>query len=124
MLFTYFSILFLSLSLITVLIIVGSIASRKWQFNFAYISLISVAIYLTTSYWATSLINSTAGITIVGLIGLFEATIGLKLAQKLKANLEEEVHEILDSNTSLTVYLVLSMVLVYLFIGWIGTLFV
>lgn len=68
-----------------------------------------------------------AGITIVGLIGLFEATIGLLLAQKFKANLddlEEEVYGVLENEANPQIYLVLFIVLIYLFIGWIGTLFV
>ena len=127
MIFTYFSILIISLSLLSLLIIGGAIASNKWQFKFSYISFISVAIYLTTSYWATSLITPMAGMTILGLIGLFEATIGFKLALKFKANLEEvegEVPDFLSKNTAPPPFLVLLMVVVYLFIGWIGTLFV
>ncbi|CAA6820296.1 MAG: Unknown protein [uncultured Aureispira sp.] len=127
MVFTYFSIVIISLSIISVLIIVGAIASNKWQFNFSYVSFISVAIYLATSYWATRLLTPMAGISILGLIGLFEATIGFKLALKFKANLEEiegELPDFLSKNTAPPPALVLLMVLVYLFIGWIGTLFV
>lgn len=127
MVLTYFSILIISLSLLTVLIIVGAIASRKWQFNFSYISLISVVIYLATSYWATKLITPMAGITTLGLIGLFEATVGLNLALRFKANLEdaeEDLPDFLNNNSPTPPSLVLLMVLVYLFIGWIGTLFV
>lgn len=129
MIFTYFSILTISISLLSTLIIVGAIASKKWQFNFSHISFISVALYLATSYWATSLITPMAGITILGFIGLFEATIGFKLALKFKANLEDVEGDLPDflkenSSTPPPPALVLLMVLVYLFIGWIGTLFV
>jgi hypothetical protein len=127
MVFTYFLILIISLSLLSALIIAGAIASNKWQFNFSYVSFISVVLYLATSYWATSLITPMAGITILGLIGLFEATVGFKLALKFKANLEDpegELPDFLNKNTAPPPVLVLLMVLVYLFIGWIGTLFV
>lgn len=127
MVFTYFSILIISLSLLSLLIIGGAIASKKWQFNFSHVSFISVALYLATSYWATSLITPMAGITILGLIGLFEATIGFKLALKFKANLEDvegDLPDFLKNNSAPPLPLVLLMVLVYLFIGWIGTLFV
>jgi hypothetical protein len=127
MILTYFAILALSLSLLIFLIIVGAIASNKWQFNFSYVSFVSVVLYLATSYWATVLITPMAGITILGLIGLFEATAGLKLALKFNANLEDEegdLPDFLSNNTAPPPPLVLLMVLVYLFIGWIGTLFV
>ena len=127
MLLTYFTILTISISFITLLTMGGAIASHKFKFNFSYVSFISVAVYLVTSYWATSLITPMAGITILGLIGLFEATVGLKLALKFKANLEDEegdLPDFLNNNTSPPPNLVLLMVLIYLFIGWIGTLFV
>lgn len=127
MIFTYISILIISISLIILLTILGALASNKWQFSFSYISFISVGIYLTTSYWATSLITPMAGISILGLIGLFEAVFGFKLALKFKANLEDlegELPDFLSKNTAPPPFLVLAMVLVYLFIGWIGTLFV
>lgn len=127
MIFTYLSILAISLSLIIALTILGALASNKWQFSFSYISFISVVIYLATSYWATSLLTPMAGITILGLIGLFEATAGFKLALKFKANLEDvegDLPDFLNENTAPPPPLVILMVLVYLFIGWIGTLFV
>lgn len=124
---TYFLILLTSLSLITILIIGGAIASKKWHFNFAYVSVVSTVVYFGTSYWATSLISPMAGITTVGLIGLYEATIGLKLLQKFKANLEEmeeEFNYLINEHKGPSPNLVLLMVLIYLFIGWLGTLFV
>lgn len=127
MIITYFLIFLISLSLITILIIGGAIASRKWHFNFTYISFISTSIYFGTSYCATSLISPIAGITMVGLIGLYEATLGLKLIQQFKANLgemEEEFKYFLDENNHPSPNFVVLMVLIYLFIGWFGTLFV
>lgn len=127
MVFTYFAILTISLSLVILLTIVGALASKKWGFNFSYVSFFSVGVYLTTSYWATSLITPMAGITILGLIGLFEALFGFKLALKFEANLEDvegELPDFLSNNTAPPPPLVILMVLVYLFIGWIGTLFV
>lgn len=130
MIVTYLSILALSLSFIIVIIIGGAIASRKWELSLlsvSFISFLSVGIYLATGYWAANLLTPMAGITIVGLIGLFEATIGLKLAQKFKTNvksLDVEMQSFLDNNTTLPPNLVLPMVCVYLFIGWLGTSFV
>ncbi|MDC0231007.1 hypothetical protein OAK19_03505 [Aureispira] len=107
------------------LIILGSIASRKLGFKFSYLSLLSLIIYLEISYWGASLINPMSGITLAGLIGLFEATMGFKLMLKFNANIEdfrEELKPILDDKYNPHPGLVLAMVLAYMVIGWFGTL--
>ncbi|MCH2023845.1 MAG: hypothetical protein MK207_15315 [Saprospiraceae bacterium] len=109
------------------LIIIGSIASRKLNFKFSYLSLFSLIIYLGISYWGSVLINPVSGITLAGLIGLFEATMGFKLMLKFNANIEdfrEELRPILDDNYNPHPGLVMAMVLAYMLIGWFGTLLV
>ena len=124
---TYFSILAIGLVLITALIVLGAIASRKFDFNFSYLSIVSLIIYLSASYTGASMISSLAGITLVGLLGLYETTIGLKLILKFGANIEdftEDLDDILDENLNPHPGVVVTMVLIYMFIGWLGTLLV
>jgi len=121
----YIILLAVSLLLTTAITILGAIASRKYGFNYSYISLFSILLYFGISYLGTIYIHATAGITLVGLIGLFEGTIGWKLSLKYDANLGElknEMKEILDEGFNPHPILVLSMVIIYLFIGWLGTL--
>ena len=82
-------------------------------------------IYLGISYLGALMINPMSGITLAGLIGLFEATMGFKLMLKFKANIEdfrEELKPILDDKYNPHPGLVLAMVFAYMLIGWFGTL--
>lgn len=122
----YFSLLVIGLILVSALIILGSIASRKFNFNFSYLSILSLGIYFCISFLGTKMLTPIAGITLVGMIGLFEATIGLKLIVKFKANLEDlddEIRPMLKKDYTPPPSLVGTMVLIYMIIGWLGTLF-
>lgn len=126
MLHTYLLILSIGLISICFLNIIGSIASRKFDFNFSYLSPFCLIIYLGISIWATKTISPIAGVTLAGLMGLFEATIGLKLIFKFNAKIEitADNGELLDENYRPHPNLVLAVVLVYMFVGSCGTLLV
>lgn len=81
-------------------------------------------IYLGVSYYASLMIFPIAGITLAGLLGLFEATIGLKLILKLKAKIElaEEQRNLINEANFPPPNLVLGVVLVYMVIGFVGSL--
>ena len=124
---TYFTILAAGLTLVTTLIIFGSLASNRFKFNYSGLSILSLIIYLSISGIATKALAPMAGITIIGLIGLYEGTIGLKLMLKFGANIEditEDINDILDENYNPHPGMVFTMVLIYMFIGWLGTLFI
>lgn len=131
---TYFTILAAGLLYVLITIIIGAWASKKFDFNFAYLSVLSILAYLYISYTATLLLSPMAGITIVGVIGLFEAMVGLKLMVKMgieinteldDLDLEEELEEdMMDEDHNPHPSLVLMMLLGYMFIGWIGSLMV
>ena len=126
MIITYFTILALGLALVTTLIVLGSIASNKFDFSFSYLSILSLIIYFSISCMATKIIAPIAGVTLVGLLGLYEATVGLKLILRFGANIEdltEDINDILDEDYNPHPGLVITMVLVYMLIGWLGTLF-
>lgn len=123
MLYTYFAILGLGLLSVTVFIILGSLASKKFNFSFSYLSIFSLALYFGISYVGTVLIHEIAGITLVGMVGLFEATIGLKLILKFGASIDDltpDAQDLLEEDPHPS--LVLLMVLAYMFIGWLGSL--
>ncbi|BDS15458.1 hypothetical protein [Aureispira anguillae] len=124
MLHTYLLILFLGLICVSLLTVIGSIASRKFEFNFSYLCPLSLMIYLGVSYYASLMIFPIAGITLAGLLGLFEATIGLKLILKLKAKIElaEEQRNLINEANFPPPNLVLGVVLVYMVIGFVGSL--
>jgi len=127
MTFLYFLILAIGLGLTTILIILGSMASRKFNFSFSYLSFFSLIIYLGLGFAGAQLMTTIAGVTLAGLNGLFEAMVGLKLIIKFDAKIEDITHEIgdiVDENFNPHPGLAIMMVFVYMFIGWLGTLFV
>lgn len=83
----YIICLFIGVGLVIVIDSICSIASRKLNFNYGYFGVLSFFAYTFTAYlvaektgyWTATLIS-------VMLVGLFDATIGWKISQKLKAN--------------------------------------
>ncbi|MGH1338168.1 MAG: hypothetical protein ACRBFS_18745 [Aureispira sp.] len=127
MLLNYLIILSVGLVAASMIIVLGAITSRLYNIKFFYWSICSFAVYLGVSYWATLTLNPMAGITIVGLIGLFEATVGIKLVLHFRANIDhvtDKEENVLVQNYPPTPTLTLTIVFIYLFIGWLGTLLV
>ena len=126
MLVIYFSILAIGIFANTALIVLGSLASQRYNFSFSQLGSLSLLLYFGVSYAGASLITTLAGITLAGLLGLFEATIGLKLVIRLGAKIEDMadgLNEVLDENANPHPNIVMIMVFAYMFIGWMGTLF-
>ena len=122
---TFFILLITALTTITILTIGGAIASRKFNFDFSIISFFSLTIYFVISILATNIIDATAGVTLVGLMGLFEATVAWKLVLKFEATFGEkgqEIKEMIEENYNPHPTIVSIVVLIYMFLGWLATL--
>ena len=122
---TYGIILITGCVLVLGIATIGAAASRRFNFNYAILSLLSLAIYLGISIWATRALGNTAAITIVGLITLVDATLGWKLCRKFNANfrdLAEDMEEDLQDLDELKPSFVIVMVVIGLIVGWVGTL--
>lgn len=81
-------------------------------------------LYLGLSYWGTLAISRIAGITIVGLVGLYETIVGLRLVWMFNANIEplsEDDDTFVNQNFPPSPTLTLTIVLIYLCIGWVGS---
>jgi hypothetical protein len=73
--------------LVTIIDILGSIASRRFNFNYAYLIIASLIAYTFTGYSVSEKTNSfTTALLSVILVGIFDATAGWAISQKLKAN--------------------------------------
>ena len=81
--FTYIGLGILEL---TILDSIGSILSRKLNFNYALLIVVSISIYSLTSINVAIIGNNTNGIIAGCILGLFDATIGVLIAKKFKAN--------------------------------------
>ncbi len=117
--------LFAAVALVNMLIILGAIISRKSDINFSYLSIFSLIFYLGLGYTGAVMVSPVAGITLTGLVGLYEAIFGFKLMLKYKANLDnymEDLKPMMDDKNNIHPGIVSAMVCAYLFLGWLGTL--
>ena len=83
--------------------------------------------YTAIAYVGAAQINTMSGISLSGLLGLYEAVLGFKILQWLKADIavyRQALEPMMDQNGFLHPLLVTIMVLAYMFIGWMGTLLV
>lgn len=121
---TFFALLGLGLFINITLITLGALLSKRFDFNFSTLGVFSLCFYLALSCAGTKMIDATAGITLVGLIGLFESIIGIRIIVALGGKLDDldaEIIEILNEQKNPPPIVVVVMVLAYMFIGWIGT---
>ncbi len=89
--------LLIGIFLIAMLNTFGSIASRKFNFNYGILSPVSFAIYTVTAYFISKHNPIDIAICCNILVGMFDGTAGWYLSAKLKANTggaEEQLVEI------------------------------
>lgn len=121
----FWFILIIGIALILIFDTLGAIASRKFNFNFSKISILSLFIFLGISIWATKTINATAGISIAGLLSLVDATLGWRLFNQFNPNLgelETQFTKEAQDGKDLKPTFVFGMVLFGIFVGWVGSL--
>jgi len=81
--------LLIGLIFITLIDTLGAVASRKFNFKYTYLGLLSFAIYIGIGYLLSSwYFESIIVLAICALLGLYDSTIGLKLSIRFKANSE------------------------------------
>jgi hypothetical protein len=82
-----FLILLLGIGLVTIIDVSGSIISRRLNFNYGYFTILSFVAYVSVSYLVVSGTHKALlTMIVVMLVGLYDATVGFAIAQKLKAN--------------------------------------
>lgn len=81
----------LSIAISSILIIdsLGSILSRKLNFKYTWLSVLSILTFSFAAIYIAKLEGWFIGVFLTGLLGVFDSTIGLLIAKKLKANLGE-----------------------------------
>lgn len=110
-----------SIIFLTVLCTIGSIASRKLKFNFAYLSLFSFGVYILIGYYVTLKTNLSIAILSGLIVGFYDATVARKLCIKLGANMGLETEQIRSLTTSKALIIMLFMAPFFTFIGYIFT---
>ena len=87
----------IGLLVITIIDTLGAIASRKLDFNYAYLTPVSLAVYLLIGYFVSKDYGLYYAILSCCVTGLFDATIGWNLSLSLKANsglTDEEIEKL------------------------------
>ncbi len=82
---------------VTVLSIVGAVLSRKFNFNYSILSLLSLGIYLGVSILVAKQTGLIGALSSTVALGIFDAIIGWELCRIFKVNLgdmQEELEKI------------------------------
>lgn len=79
--------LLIGLGLVSLIDIIGSIISRKFNLNYSYFAVLSFIAYVTIAYLVAEETNKALlTLAVSMLIGFYDGTIGWLIAKKLKAN--------------------------------------
>jgi hypothetical protein len=92
------------LVVITLIDTLGAIASRKLNFNYAYLTIPSFVVYTGIGYLTSEQYGLSMAMLVNGLLGLYDGTIGFRLSIINKANTgldTEKSKEDLDGKTAL-----------------------
>lgn len=90
--------IFMGLFIVTLIDSVGSIASRKFNFNYGYLSPLSFATYTLIGYLVSGRTNLICAFIAVIVVGIYDATVGWDISLKLNANLGSLKDESLEMN--------------------------
>lgn len=78
------------IAVVTAIDSLGSIASRKFNFPYARLALLSLAFYGLMGFLVSRQFGLAAALLTNGIIGFYDGTIGWKLSLALNANMDEE----------------------------------
>lgn len=74
------------LFIIVVIATLGAVLSRKLNFKYSYLSLVSAILYITVAYLICKIADLKTALIVNGFLGLFDSTIGFRLSIKFQAN--------------------------------------
>jgi hypothetical protein len=111
------------LVLITAIDTLGAIASRKFNFNYAYLSVLSFAVHIALGYFVSLQYGLSGAIVASAVAGLYDATIGFKLSIHLNANNGLSKEEALKTLNVKTVITVACISMVFGIVGYALSLF-
>ncbi len=101
---------------ITFIDVVGSIASRRLNFDYGWFAILSIIVYSYIGYYMA--IKASFEITLVAalIVGIYDAIVGHKISQKLKATVRmtDEEKEVFTPALRLTTMIVLVFICTYI----------
>jgi hypothetical protein len=117
---------YLSIGLFGILIIdiLGSIASRRFDFNYAYLSIFSFVFYTYIGFSISKLCSLESALIINFVIGLIDATLGVFISIKLKAKTNLTEKERRDKKGLYSIVTVLIFALICTAVGYVLAQFI
>jgi len=79
--------------------VLGSITSRKWKYNYAYLTPLSFVVYTMLGYYTSQIATLNWTLLVGFMVGIYDGTIGWKLAIVLEANFGKFKEQNLKTNT-------------------------
>ncbi len=98
----------------------GSLLSRHLKFKYVWLTFGSILMYAAVAFYTAKSDGLIIGVIASAIVGIFDATIGLLISKKLKANIPEEDLK----NMRITPKIVLSMGVFASVIGFIAILLI
>ena len=109
----------LGLLAVTIIDVLGSITSRTWNYHYSYLSPLSFSIYFLIGYYVSQNASLTWALLISCIVGVYDGTIGWRLAIMLNANLDAQKDAALKTDTPTRM---LYMIFISTFFAFIGSL--
>jgi len=81
---------------VTVIDALGSFTSRKLRYNYAYLTPLSFAVYTFIGFYVSKISQLDSAIMANCLVGIYDGTIGWKIAVSLDANMGAQKEEALN----------------------------
>ena len=124
---TFFYLLAIGLVGINAIIILSAILSVKFEVDVKKLALLALLFYLSLGFYGVLLVQQSARPTLTGLVGLYEAVFGIRIMKRFGAKMDvmlDDMQEVMDEKDRPRPLFVVSMVVIYMFIGWLGGLMV
>ena len=99
---------------------VGAVASRKLNFRYSVLSLVSLLLYIVIGYLVARKADLFSALIATAVMGLFDGTVGWQLCLRFQANMtveEEEATMQIPESVRVLMMLVFSLIC-----GWVGYL--
>ena len=112
-------VILIGIASVTFIDTIGSIASRRLEFNYGWLTILSLSVYTCTGYFIAEESNLNLVFTANCIIGFYDATIGWKLSIILRANtgMTDEEKAVMNLKARLFIMFIIA----FLF-GYIGFL--
>ncbi len=120
MIFTSIVIVLIGFILIAIYDVLGAVLSRKLDFQYVWLSFGSFFLYGLIAFYLKEFGNITIAVLGSFFIGAFDATVGILIAEKFKANILKEDKETVKITPELTLSIGLIAVVVCVFVVFLG----